>query len=345
MEAYIGNFAFRAEKLTSPPQIDEKDFATDTLNMAQTDAELGAFHRSTRDMEDARTFIDEALKEDPKLGLAHEEKGFLLFADGKDAEASSEFSQAFALDARLYLSLFFKTMLSPIAQSDAPADQVALHDALEKVMELNPRFAPAYIQLARLDLRQINPKIAFDLVRTAEKLEPSRAGYHLLTGQILLRLGKGTEASGFAKFVADRWVGPDHDEAVELWNSVPEDQRPKGESLAITSPPHTKTLARIVKSLNCTGSDQAWSLVLDHDGQTLTFHRKGGFPMGYSDTIWYGEDHFSLCYHIAGLRAVVSYNPPADASYAGDVAELGIRKDLPANIADASRGTSATSNP
>ena len=44
--------------------------------------------------------------------------GFLDFSDGKDAEAAAEFAQAFALNGTLYLSLFDKTMLSPMATSN-----------------------------------------------------------------------------------------------------------------------------------------------------------------------------------------------------------------------------------
>jgi len=71
------------------------------------------------------------------------------------------------------------------------------------------------------------------------------------------------------------------------------------------------------------------AFVLNHDGQPLTFHRKGGFASGYSDTLWYGGDHFTLCHHLEGLRAVVRYRKPSDATYAGDVAEIEIRDDLP----------------
>jgi hypothetical protein len=166
-----------------------------------------------------------------------------------------------------------------------------------------------------------------------------RAGYHLLTGQIQRRMGKGADAAAAALYVADRWFGPDRDEAVELWNSVPPDQRPAGESIVEMMPPDTQTVDGSVKSITCSGQEQEWTFVLNHEGQALTFHRKGGFASGYSDTLWYGGDHFTLCHHLEGLRAIVRYKKAADASYAGDVAEIEIRDDLPEPVKQAAAST------
>jgi hypothetical protein len=51
--------------------------------------------------------------------------------------------------------------------------------------------------------------------------------------------------------------------------------------------------------------------------------------VGYSDTLWFGSDHFSLCHHLEGLRAVVRYKPSADKQSAGEWVELELREDLP----------------
>jgi hypothetical protein len=52
--------------------------------------------------------------------------------------------------------------------------------------------------------------------------------------------------------------------------------------------------------------------------------------LGFSDSLWYGEDHFSVCHHLEGLRTIVYYRAGANATYAGDIAEIEIRDDLPA---------------
>jgi len=184
--------------------------------------------------------------------------------------------------------------------------------------------------LARLAIRQNNLASAFALSRKAEELEPWRAGYHLLTGQILLRMGKETQAAQYAEFVAKHWSGPDRSEAVELWNAVPAAQRPSGVPLVeqFTLPDVTRAQGTI-QSAVCGGKDQPWTLVIRSNDQTLTFHAKGPFEFGFSDTLWYGEDHFSTCRHIQGLRAIVRYHPVANTSYTGDAVEVEVRDDLP----------------
>jgi Tfp pilus assembly protein PilF len=327
--AYMQQPTFASTLLRTAPEVDENTFTVREMSVAETEAEFGSFYLWESNHAAARSEVEQALKDDPKLGLAHELMGFLDFSDGKDSEAATEFAQAFALNGTLYLSLFDKTMLSPMATSSKVDDLNAFGASLGKVLQLNPDFAPAYVQLARLALREGDTQSALAVAQRAEALEPTRAGYHLLTGQILSRMGKGADAAASALYVADRWFGPDRDEAVELWNSIPAAQRPAGESIAEMLPAETQTVEGSVKSVSCSNQDQGWTFVLNHDSQTLTFHRKGGFTSGYSDTLWYGGDHFTLCHHLEGLRAVVRYRKPADATYAGDVAEIEIRDDLP----------------
>lgn len=332
---YTRHFTFAAVRLPNPPKIEEKEFTSHTLSVAETEAELAGYHLGTRDQEDARILIEQALKSDPKLGLAHEEMGFLHFANGDDAAALSEFSRACVLDHSLYLSLFAKAMLSPAATSESPTDQATFQAALLQVLNLNPQFAPAYVQLARVYLRKNDTVNALAASRKAEELEPSRAGYHVQSGHILLRMGKDDDAAAFAKFVADRWSGPDHDEAVELWNDVPADQRPPGESLTEMIPKETQTVSGVVQSVECSRGPENLALVLVHDDHALTFHRKGSFINGFSDTLWYGADHYDICHHLEGKRAIVRYHPVNDTSYAGDLAEVEIRDDLPSPVKNA----------
>ena len=49
------------------------------------------------------------------LAIAHEYVGMLNFDEGKDTDAKREFEHAYQLDSTAYLSLFFKTMMSPAA--------------------------------------------------------------------------------------------------------------------------------------------------------------------------------------------------------------------------------------
>ena len=341
LDQYLHRVAVTAAVFNSPSKIDEKDFVVHTFSMAESESQLGSYRLWSRQLSDAKPYVELALKDDPKLGLAHEDMGFLDFAAAKDKEAAREFAQAYDLDPKLYLSLFYKTMLSPMAKSDDSGDQDRFRDALLKTVGLNYEFAPAYVELALLDMRQGKYSDALSMARRAEQLEPARAGYHLLSGHILLRLWHGREASEFARYVAERWFGSDHDEAVQLWNEIPVSERVPGDQLSDQVPKETETAEGKLLSATCTDKDRISALVLDTGNHALTFRSKSEFMSGFSDTIWYGEDHFSLCHHLEGLHAVVRYKPPADGSYAGELAQLEIREELPAALGPKTDAASA----
>jgi tetratricopeptide (TPR) repeat protein len=346
--SYMKEHLFSVGAIPAPADMADSDFSSRTLSVAETEAEIAGCQLLAGDFKGAKNLIEEALHDDPTLGLAHEENGFVLFDEGKTADAADEFSKAFALNPTLYLSLFAKTMLSPIATSAVLADERAFRAALMAVVQLNPQFAPAYIQLSRLALRAGNFNGALSLSLKAEELEPWRAGYHIETGQILLRMGRYADAAAIARYVASRWYSSDRNEAVELWNEVPANQRPSGTAPSEQVPKNTQELEGTVKSIDCgdlwnsKSALKSWTVVLDHAGQTLTFHQKADVD-GFSDTLWYGEDHFDGCHNIAGFRAVVYYRAPSDSSYAGDLSEVDIRVDLPAPPASGNSPSASTS--
>jgi hypothetical protein len=269
----------------------------------------------------------------------------LLFGQGEDAHAAQEFNQAFALDGTMYRSLFAKTM---IAARLSPTDPATYRAALNKVVQINPKFAPAFIEPAQLDPRDHDSISALANSHKAEALEPSRAGHHLLTGRILPAQNKDADAAAQAKFVADRWHGPDHDEAVALWERIPAANRPHDVSLTMqpfgTEP--LESAGGIIAATHCGDAKEPFTLVLTAAGKTRTFAQQHGFPSGFSETLWYGEDHFTLCHRLEGQPAVVFFRPAAaGGSYAGEPAELEIRDDVstPASTAPGAEPTPAPS--
>lgn len=337
LDKYLSQFSFQVGVMPKAPSIDEKSFPVRTMSLAETKAELAGFHLWTHDLEDAQTLAGEAIRADSQLGFAHEVMGFVDFGQGKDADALNEFTQAANLNRNLPLSLFAKAMMSPIATSSDPAAEARFEDALAKVLQLNPQFAPAYVQLAKLALRRGDPQSALGVARKAEQLEPMRAGYHILSGEILLRLGRGKEAATFPRFVAERWPGADHDEAVELWKAIPAEQRPPGDPLREAEANDTLSMVGHLKAVKCAEKEQS-ELTLARDETSFVLRMKGPFPSGFSDTIWYGEDHFNLCHHLENMRAVIRYKATADSGYAGDVTGIEIRDELPASPKTADGG-------
>jgi Tfp pilus assembly protein PilF len=338
LDKYIRRFMFTAYVLPNTDQLKEKDFPARKLSVAETEAAIGGYRIWEHDVPEARELIEDALQEDPKLAEAHEYKGFLLFHDGKDEEARKEFATAYELDSTRFLSLYYSTMLSPFASSNEPEDQAKLRVGLRQIMKLNPQFAEAEVQLALWYVRQGELTTALGVSRRAEQLEPSRAGYHTLSARILHKLGRDKEAADFTSYVAKRWQGPDHNEAVELWEQLPDsvkgDEKLSREiNIDLNGPLAISFAEGKVVSSSCGEDKEGVVLTLvDKEGQNQTFHSSGGFSSGFSDTIWYGTDHFSMCRHIEGMRAIVRYKPGEDKKFAGTIANLELRQELPSSV-------------
>ena len=328
LQRYLDNNTLPVQAMKNRERFNEKDSAARTMTMAETETELGGYHLWTRDWENARAYVKDALNDDPNLGLAHEEQGFLNLYDGKDTEAVQEFATALEKDKTLFLSQFFRTMMSPQATSEVRADQSVFRQGLTDTLNLNMQFAPAFLQLSRLALRQNDLKGALNYATRAEGLEPSRMGYHTYSGQLLMRMGRYQEAAEHAMFVAQRSTAADHNEAVELWNSIPEAQRPAGQTMTEDMPKDTERAEGALKTATC-GDRAQWSLTIGEGGKEMAFRQAEKFRWGFADTFWYGQNHIRICHGLDGKRTIVYYAPAHEANASGDAVEVEVRNDLP----------------
>jgi hypothetical protein len=339
---YVSQFTFKAVVLPPDPKTDPKSFAEHQLTPAETNYELGCFHIRTHDRVAGKTLIEKSLELDPKLAPAHEELGFQYFADGKDDDAQKEWKQAVALDPSLPRSLFALTMTEPFSGStflnQSPEKLGAIQIELQHITQLDPKFAPPYAELALIEWKLGKLQQAYKDGSQAETLEPWRAGYHVLTGRILLHGNQPALAADYSRYVATHWFGSDHDEAVDLWQAVPAAKRGDGPPLAPEVPPGTEFARGKLLDVSCNNptptGGHTFNVTLMPDTPTgakpLTFATNKGVRIGFSDTLWWGEDHFSSCYHLAGHPGVVIYKPQGPQG--AELVDLQVRDDLPDDI-------------
>ena len=330
LSTYLSHFTFPAGLMPADRGIDQKTFLERKLTEAEADYEQGTFQVGTRNRALGRTLLEKSVQLDDKLGVAHEELGYLDFDEGKDDDAKREWNEAYARDPSLGRALFALTM-SGLPLSQQTKEQLRTTQAtLRHVTVLNPRYAPAYVELALLEWRLGYTQLAYKDARQAEKLEPWRAGYRLLTARILLRGHQPALAAEASRYVATHWNGPDHDEAVEMMSDVPVGLRGDGPPLQIETTSGTEVVRGVVKGVTCgeeAGKRQV-SVTLQPSNtpsQPLVLTKNGGFMSGFSDTLWWGEDHFSLCHHLEGYPAVIMYKP------GGELVNVEIRDELPPN--------------
>jgi tetratricopeptide (TPR) repeat protein len=332
LRSYLDLRILQSMVLENPPQIDEETFVSRRLSAGDAQAEIGAFAAWLREFEAARPRVEDALKRNPDSAVAMETKAFLDFMEGKDADAAREFERAAQLDGTLYLSEYFKLMLSPLANADRGEELNAFRAALTRILEVNPNFAPAYVELAMSDLRQGIPSVALTRAQKALQLSPSRAGYHTLIAEILHRLGRDEEAALLVRYIAERWQGFDRDEAVALWENLPEAVR-TGEPLTMTPPKDgMRTISGKITSVECREKEGLLSVVLD--GSVVRLRAEtNSISGGISDTLWYGPDHFSFCHHLEGLQGVLHYKPPSNPTELGELSQFNVKRVVPTRTA------------
>ena len=152
------------------------------LSPAETAARLGDFQLHNGRPQDARPLLEEALRLQPGLASAQESLGFLFIQLGDRAEALRRFDQAIADDSKSFLAHYYHATLT---QTDPEAtDRYGQAEAgLVTALRLNPYFAPAYVALAGLYLRD-DQKLerALELIRKALDLEPGSFESQMMLG-------------------------------------------------------------------------------------------------------------------------------------------------------------------
>jgi tetratricopeptide (TPR) repeat protein len=331
---YISHFAFQTFTSKTPIQVDESTFKSREMSQAETDAMLGGFYTAFGDVKTAKQELEKALADDPRLALAYENQGFLDFDQGNDQEALGEFDKAVTLDPKSYLALYYQAMLSNNGKTDAQ-DLNKLNDALGLVLRLNQRFAPALVARSRLYARHGDLPDAVFTAQKAALLEPDRAGYHTNVAELLLLAKDYSKAISVAGVVAKRWSGPDSAEALAVLDqarklggiqATPEELAQEKDFMKYAA--GTEAVEGTIASTTC-GKPGELQLVLSSGGKQLTFHRAHDFGMGWSDTIWYGSDHFNACHHLKGMHAVVRYQPSSVPKDPEEMRWLEIRNDVP----------------
>jgi tetratricopeptide (TPR) repeat protein len=141
---------------------------------------------------EAAKLVDEALSIAPGLAMAHEAKGHLLLHEGKFEEARRSFDEAARLKPNSYLAHFYGARASRTPGDDAERRE----RGLRRAMELQPGFAPAYIELAELILaRGENLEEGLALARRAVRLRPYDSSYQLTLMRMLQETERSQEAA------------------------------------------------------------------------------------------------------------------------------------------------------
>ena len=342
---YISGMTIKAALLPAGDAINEKSFPAKVLTVAEADYALGSIDIGAHAFEEGKARMEAAASANPALAGPHEELGFLAWREGNDDEAKTEWARAFAADPSCYRSEFALLMTgTPLKEQNAQQLEQT-RQTLEGIRAKEPKFAPAVVELALIQWRLGQLNDAYKSALVAEKLEPWRAEYHLLTARILLQGKQPKVAEAYARSVAARWPGSDHDEAVDVWNRLPASARGDGPALTLSFPADATVVRGTIVSSSC--EKPGLNVVMrpdDSKAADVKVVATGPFESGFADTLWMGEDHYTPCFHLAGLPGVVAYRAGGDG--VNKLVVLEVRDNLPDTIpSTTSSVATATSSP
>jgi tetratricopeptide (TPR) repeat protein len=330
---YTTRLLFNAAKLDKLPEIKPSSFPGGPMPRGETDAMLGGFYTKLQEMDAANAKLTAALSEDPKSALAHENEAFYYFQQGRDEDAQKEFDQSVSLDPNGYLAIYYQALMKYHGKSDA--DSLAQLDAaMDKVMKLDPNFAPALVVRSQILVRQRKLQDALNISVKARDLEPDRAGYQTNSAAILLLGHNYPAAVKMAAAVAARWSASDSAEALAVVaqarrlgkiEQTPEEKTREDQEMEYAK--DTTPVEGTIQSVQCEKS-KPMELVLLSGQKSLNFRAGKEFGVGFSDTLWYGADHFNPCHHIEGMNALVRYKPPANSTDVPEMWWLEIRDEI-----------------
>ncbi len=129
----------------------------------------------------------------PGADAAREALVFLLYIAGRLEEGRQVLEERMQGKDVDYYIYFLHALV--LRRQDGRGNQAAALRSLERAVQLNPNFAPAYYQRAKIEFEQTNATSALGDLATATRLDPNYAQPYSLMAQIYYKLGKKQEAA------------------------------------------------------------------------------------------------------------------------------------------------------
>jgi tetratricopeptide (TPR) repeat protein len=195
IDGYVRQMQFHYARMKTPAELADKDYAVRTISPAESAALRGDFLLHMNRPNEAKTLLDQALAIEPGLSAVHENLGYYYYRQNDTASAAREYAEAVRLDSHSYLALYFHAMLASQGGIVDAQKASEIKASLEKAVQLNANFAPAYSTLAFFYLmRSETREQAFRAAKRAAELEPGDLQYAISLGRVLLALNRREEA-------------------------------------------------------------------------------------------------------------------------------------------------------
>jgi cytochrome c-type biogenesis protein CcmH/NrfG len=195
IEEYCHQPSFYYSRQKPATRLSPNDFALRSLSPAEALVTQADFLQHMNHIPEARKMLDEALQQQPDLASIHTCIGFDKYTQYNNDDAEKEFQQAAALNPQDFRSFFYLAQIALRKSGYGPQATPQIVQNLEKVVQLNPNFAPAWAFLSVAYRQQPDTREkALDAAHKANHLEPGIMAYAVDVGNALMALDRDAEA-------------------------------------------------------------------------------------------------------------------------------------------------------
>ena len=219
LRVYIRQVRFRHLLVDVGEDVDDDSFTTRRLTPAEIIALRTGIMTWGGDPDGDRTLalLNEALTLDGDLASVHEATGMFHWVHGRPEEAGPWFKRAVQSGSTSYAAHYMHAL--SMAEDRTVEGRAARLESLRRATALNPRFAPAFLELSRIHWNNSDLERARVATLDAIQFDPTSIPAWVRLGQIYLRLDRLEEA----QLVAERgmtWVAGAEDR--ELMTELPD---------------------------------------------------------------------------------------------------------------------------
>lgn len=358
IEDYARQQSFMVGLIKSGQQAADKSYAVRSMSPAEATALRGDFFVHSNRLERAQPVLQEAAQADPNLAFAHEALGYYHYRQHEVSQADAEIQQAIKLGAAGFAPQYLHGILL-IQQGNMDKENAEeAKKSLEKAIQLNPLFAPAFEGLSQACARF--PELQKEAVNAAIKavqLDPGQHVYAINLTYLLLNSARYAEARTMAQRILASAQSPGEKEVAnnllsniqqaEKWSAQKQSMEaasgasgdsPPQNSVVIAKPNatsqpqltsdpqiqlHHRSLAADgpVTSAECPSKSEVFLNVNIGNGP-VTFHAA---DMGKISVTWANgtsEPSKDTCSQWKGRRVKVWFSPTSGKEYAGEITAL-----------------------
>ena len=216
IERYARQQSFYVGVLKPPLDSADKMDEVKPVSEAEVLAYRADFYVHHNRTEAAAPLLAQALQMEPNSPFIHECQGIYEYRHGDLAAAEKEMREAIRLGADDFSAFYYEGMLIARQGITTDADKQEAADALNKSIQLNPEFAPAYSALAAAD--QFSPDKqtqAINAAVQAVKLDPTTLYYAVQLTYLLMNNNRVPEARTMASRITAAARTPQDKEMAE----------------------------------------------------------------------------------------------------------------------------------